>query len=96
MSRKSEIRRGRNITNLLLSHKHPYAKDFLKKYSWICNYCGKEYVSREDAETCASLHQVERSYSHLSREFEDLREFLKERYEESQRLLRGMIHDSPM
>ena len=55
-----KVKRGRNISDLRVFHRHPFAKEHLKKYTWICAKCGKEYVSREDVEVLRS--QLLKSY----------------------------------
>jgi len=51
------MKRGRDISHLHLSV-NVGNKVKLKRYMWICEVCKREYIAREDAKDCESLHHM--------------------------------------
>jgi len=51
------MKRGRDISHLHISV-DVFGKVKLKKYTWICEWCGTEYISRDDAKVCESYHEA--------------------------------------
>ena len=81
-----KVKRGRNISDFRVFHRHPFAKEHLKKYTWICAKCGKEYISREDAELCYDLHDIDVP-EFAERDVEVLRSQLLKSYLQTKKLL---------
>jgi len=82
------MRRGRDISNLHLSVSVGRQVK-LKRYTWICEVCGREYIARNDAEDCEDYHHaIKKASSRRVRDaLEDLRNDLDRAYQRSQALL---------
>jgi len=87
-----KVRRGRDISDLRLTHSVPNAKTTLKKFSWICIRCGKEYIAKEDAILCYDLHSVdvEKIPMPYREDIIKLKDMLERHYRVSQVLLRSL------
>jgi len=85
------MRRGRDISHLNLSV-NVLSKVRLKKYTWICEECGREYIAREDASTCESYHFAIAS-GVSKRDLEDLWDFLTEKWMITKKLLTSSLHE---
>jgi len=78
------MKRGRDISHLHISV-DVFGKVKLKKYTWICEICGREYISREHAKDCESYHMlIEKGYEE---DADRLYDYLTERFLETQALL---------
>jgi len=57
------VKRGKRLSeNTTHGYEHPINRKLVqKKYSWICETCGTEYIYKSQAEECEMLHLVEKA-----------------------------------
>jgi len=89
------VKRGKRLSpDTSLGYKHPTNKKLIqKKYSWICEVCGREFPFRSQAEECEALHILEETKKQTDLEKEKgkiikIAEILELEYEIKERSVR--------